>query len=76
MGKKIHLSSITPRALHAARQLRDISAILEEIDALEGSDVPGWKYLETRFFTDERNQLLDLAEMLEEELAAEATRYA
>ncbi|MFD5867758.1 hypothetical protein ACFWGD_03950 [Corynebacterium sp. NPDC060344] len=76
MSKKISPSTIAPKALNAARQLREISAFLEEVDALETQDIPGWEYMQNRFFTEERGLLLDVADVLEGELAPEAETYA
>lgn len=76
MTEKVSPSVIAPRAREAARQLRDIAAFLDSIDAIEGGDIPGWDYLGTRFFREERNSLLDVADVLEYELAPEAENYA
>lgn len=76
MNKKIPPSSIAPKARLAARQLREIAMFLEKVDALDTPDIPGWEYMEDRFFTDERSMILDVADILEDELAAEAENYA
>lgn len=76
MSKKISPASIAPKALKAARQLREISTFLAEVDALETQDIPDWEYMRDKFFTDERNMLLDIADVLENELAVEAEKCA
>ncbi|MDO5513118.1 hypothetical protein [Corynebacterium sp.] len=68
--------TIAARARDAAQQLRDISRLLEHIDALQTADIPDWEYMQDRFFVDERNALLDIADILDKELAPEAESHA
>lgn len=68
MPDKISPTSIASKSRDAARQLREIAAF-------ETHDIPGWGYMQDRFFTEERNTLLDTADTLENELAFEAERY-
>ncbi len=75
MPDKISPPSIASKSRDAARHLREIAAFLEQVDALETHDIPGWEYMQDRFFTEERNTLLDIADTLENELAFEAKRY-
>lgn len=75
MPDKISPPSIASKSRDAARQLREIAGFLEQVDALETDDIPGWEYMQDRFFTEERNTLLDIADTLENELAFEAERY-
>ncbi|MFD8880885.1 hypothetical protein [Corynebacterium xerosis] len=76
MSKKISPASIAPKALNAARQLREISEFLEAVDSLETQDIPDWEYMQDRFFTEERDLVLRVADVLENELAPEAGKYA
>lgn len=76
MNEKMPPNTIGPRARDAACQLRAIAAFLSQIDALEAEDVPGWEFMGTRFFIEERAALLDVADLLECELAPEAEKYA
>lgn len=75
MAHKMSPSSIASRSRDAARLLREIVGFLEQVDSLETQDIPGWEYMQDRFFTEERNALLDVADVLEQELAVEADKY-
>lgn len=75
MEEKIALETIGPRAREAARQLREIAAFLSMLDTLDTEDTPGWEYMGTRFFLEEWGSLLDVADVLEGELAPEAEEY-
>lgn len=76
MASKISPTSIASKSRDAARLLREIAAFLEQVDSLETQDIPDWEYMQDRFFTEERNMLLDVADVLEKELAVEADKYA
>ncbi|MDO4761671.1 MAG: hypothetical protein Q4A31_07120 [Corynebacterium sp.] len=69
MDKEFNLDAVPSYARKAAHQLREIAEFLENIDALDGEVISKWEGMGTRFFFEERNSLLDIADVLESELA-------
>ncbi|GAA1475534.1 hypothetical protein P4N68_07915 [Corynebacterium felinum] len=72
MDKEIDFNAIATYARNAAHQLREIALFLENIDALDGDAVSNWEGMGTRFFFEERSSLLDIADVLDGELAQKA----
>lgn len=71
---KIAVSEILPQAYGAVQKLKEVIAYFDSIDAL-GSELSDWEYLQTRFFTEESNEIFQLVSMLEQEFIPEAEDY-
>ena len=72
--EKIAVSEILPQAYGAVQKLKEVIAYFDSIDAL-GSELSDWEYLQTRFFTEESNEIFQLVSMLEQEFIPEAEDY-
>ncbi|MDK8545302.1 hypothetical protein QP921_03285 [Corynebacterium pseudodiphtheriticum] len=72
--EKIAVSEILPQAYGAVQKLKEVMAYFDSIDAL-GSELSDWEYLQTRFFTEESNEIFQLVSMLEQEFIPEAEDY-
>lgn len=72
--EKIAVSEILPQAYGAVQKLKEVMAYFDSIDAL-GSELSDWGYLQTRFFTEESNEIFQLVSMLEQEFIPEAEDY-
>ena len=49
----------------AIESLKSVDRFLEELDSLEGKEVEAWDYLNHRMFSEERDSIFDLIEVLE-----------
>lgn len=72
--EKIAVSETLPQAYSAVQKLKEVIAYFDSIDAL-GSELSDWEYLQTRFFTEESNEIFQLVSMLEQEFIPEAEDY-
>lgn len=72
--EKIAVTEILPQAYGAVQKLKEVIAYFDSIDAL-GSELSDWEYLQTRFFTEESNEIFQLVSMLEQEFIPEAEDY-
>ncbi|MDK8477867.1 hypothetical protein QP927_03060 [Corynebacterium pseudodiphtheriticum] len=72
--EKIAVSEILPQAYGAVQKLKEVMAYFDSVDAL-GSELSDWEYLQTRFFTEESNEIFQLVSMLEQEFIPEAEDY-
>ena len=72
--EKIAVSEILPQAYGAVQKLKEVMAYFDSVDALE-SELSDWEYLQTRFFTEESNEIFQLVSMLEQEFIPEAEDY-
>ena len=72
--EKIAVSEILPQAYGAVKKLKEVIAYFDSIDAL-GSELSDWEYFQTRFFTEESNEIFQLVSMLEQEFIPEAEDY-
>lgn len=72
--EKIAVSEILPQAYGVVQKLKEVMAYFDSIDAL-GSELSDWGYLQTRFFTEESNEIFQLVSMLEQEFIPEAEDY-
>lgn len=72
--EKIAVSEMLPQAYGAVQKLKEVMAYFDSVDAL-GSELSDWEYLQTRFFTEESNEIFQLVSMLEQEFIPEAEDY-
>ena len=68
MSQGVNIDQILSETRKSIACLKDIDSFFERLDSLHSSDLKGWDYLIERMFSDERNLLFDLINVLENEL--------